>query len=91
VTAQRVVPSQATSEGYNYRFFPILCTFSYLYDAQDIKYITAAGGVSFQDKVFTGNSEPINNGLILITGSNETVDITANPQVSAGKQGDKLT
>ena len=48
--------------------------------AQLIQYVTAAGGISL-------NSQP----WILVVGSNSEVNITANPQISAGQAQQQIT
>jgi len=56
-----------------------------------IQYVTAGGGVTATRKVYNSSQEVLSSNFIHIVGSNQTVDITANPQISAGSEGDKLT
>lgn len=55
------------------------------------RYITAAGGINpvidynFDDNVV------VNDGWLYVSGSNQNITISANPQIAAGRQGQMLT
>jgi len=55
-----------------------------------VQYVTSVGGISSFVETFD-SGEILNYGFIYIAGSADNIDITKNPQVSTGKQADKLT
>lgn len=64
------------------------------YDAVNeraIQYITAAGGITFPTVPDSQGKTDPNNSWIYIAGSTASVNLTKNPQISAGRQNSILT
>lgn len=61
-------------------------------DENQIKtqYVTTSG-IRFDRKSYESSGETLPAGYFYIVGSNQEVNITANPQVSLGQQNDRLT
>lgn len=56
-----------------------------------VQYVTAGGGISFQSG-YDKDGEPDSNlSWILVSGSNQSVDITKDPQISRASQNSVLT
>jgi hypothetical protein len=55
-----------------------------------VVYVTSATTIPYEQKVYT-SGESINNGYFYIVGSLGNVELATNPQISTGKQSDKLT
>lgn len=53
--------------------------------------VTAAGGITFVQNTDSQQKADINNQWIYVSGSTATVNITANPQISAGYQNAIIT
>lgn len=58
--------------------------------ARQVRYVTATGIAPSIDYNFD-DSVSLSEGWLLISGSNQNVTITANPQIAAGRQGQMLT
>lgn len=55
-----------------------------------VRYVTAAG-ISFTEDINADDSNPVNQGWLYISGSNQNVTVTANPQIPAARHGQMLT
>lgn len=55
-----------------------------------IQYVTATEGITFQRESYT-SGETMPFGFLHVVGSNQTVSITKNPQISKGQQNDQVT
>ena len=56
-----------------------------------VYYITAADGITFNERIYRSSGEQTNYGYLRVAGSNGNIDVTANPQVSASRHGVQLT
>ena len=55
-----------------------------------VQYVTAAGGIQYEEKTYR-SGELAGFGYVYIVGSNNAVDVTANPQISRASQDKKFS
>lgn len=56
-----------------------------------LQYVTAGGGITYSRKIYNASGEVTNNAFVRIVGSNQTIDISASPQITPGSEGSQLT